>query len=61
MKETLGSRGKEGLGSSRAEISVLVLLGSSDDGDFHSHKPVVVAALKHLHLTSVWDGTSLVG
>lgn len=44
------------LGRSRAEISVVVLLGSSEDGDFDFHKPVVVAALKHLHLTClVWD------
>lgn len=46
----------EGLGRSRVEISVLDLLGSSEDSDVHFHKPVVVAALKHLHLTClVWD------
>lgn len=57
-KEDIHSNLNSGLGMGRAEISVLVLLGSSEGGGFHFHKPAVCSCL---HLTSAWDEILLLG
>lgn len=57
-KEDIHSNLNSGLGMGRAEISVLVLLGSSKGGGFHFHKPAVCSCL---HLTSAWDEILLLG